>query len=147
MIKRADIIKFNKDNKFVLHPINTLEGGGGIASSPYVIDNDLTYIEIAEKLLTVLNCSKVGVPQPLDWSFFRKEHLKAMRIKSMKILHEDSLNVGVFTKDGNYHISPTVNKGPRQGFQGAVKDRIVIPLSSSVEELASALEEAFKKSS
>lgn len=146
-MKRAEIIKFSKDNKVVLYPVNTMEGGGGLASSPYNIGYDLTFKEIAEKLLMVLEHSKTNVPRPLNWDFFRKEYLKAIGVKTMKALHEGSYNVGIFTKDGNYYISPTVNKGSREGFQGRLKDRIIIPTNSNIEELATALEEAFNKSS
>jgi hypothetical protein len=36
--------------------------------------------------------------------------------------------------------------GSRKGFQGAIKDRIIVPLCSSIEELAEALKEDFEKS-
>ncbi len=146
-MKRADIIKFNEDNKFIIYPINTLEGGGGIASSPYFILKNPTNFQIAEKLLDALEKSIVGAPRPLDWNFFRKEHLKSLGVKTMKSLHKNSLNVGVFVKDENYFISPTVNKGSRQGYHGELDDRIIIPTSSSIEELANNIQIAFDKSS
>ena len=145
-MKSAGIIKFNT-GKIVLYPKNRVKDSASYASEPYIIGQNLTYREIAEKLLKALEYSIDDAPRPLDWKIIQSNYLKAMGVKTMKALHEGSINVGVFTKEGNYYISPTVNKGSRQGFQGNVKDRIIIPLSSSIEELALALEEAFNKSS
>ena len=145
-IQRADILKM-KGNQLVIHPINTLKGGGGIASPPYMIEENITYADIAKKLISALEYSITDAPRPLDWKAWQKHYLKSIGVKTMKELHDGSLNVGVFTKDGNYYISPSINMGSKQGFQGAVKDRIVIPLNSSIDELAKALEEAFAKSS
>lgn len=145
-MKRADILKFKSENKYVFYPINTIKGGGGIASSPYIVGVNLIDREIAEKLLQSLNFSEVEVSYPDDWSSSKKEHLKAIGVKNMKALHEESLNLSISTKDGNYNISPTVNKGSRQGFH-YTKERIIIPLSSSKEELAEAIKEAFDKCS
>lgn len=146
MMKRAGILKL-KGNRFIIHPINTLSGGGGVASEPFIIGERLSNEEIAEKVLKSLENSMIDAPRPLDWKAWQKHYLKSIGVKSLKELHDGSLSIGVFTKDGKYHISPTVNKGARDGFQGATVDRIVIPLDSSVEELAEALKEAFEKSS
>ena len=64
----------------------------------------------------------------------------------MKMLHDGSLHVSIFIKDDKYHISPSINKGARQGFH-YTKERIEMPLNSSIDELADALKEAFEKSS
>ncbi len=146
-MKRASIIKFTNDDRYVIYPINTLKGGGGKASPPYLIEENLTYKEVGEKLLETLEYSITDAPRPLDAKASKKHYLKSIGVKTMKELYDKSLNVGVFTKDGNYYISPSINKGPRQGFHGSTKDRIVISLNSSIDELAAALEEAFDKSS
>ncbi len=146
-MKRASILKFTQDNKFVLYPINTLEGGGGRASSPYTIEKNLTYLELAKSLIDTLGHSIIDAPRILDGNAARKHHLKSVGVKTMKELHNGTLNIGIFTKNGKYYISPSVNKGSKGGFSGSIKDRIIIPESSSTEELATALKEAFAKSS
>ena len=145
-IKRAEILKL-KGGKFIIHPVNTLKGGGGIASPPYMIEENLTCEEVAQKLLSALEQSIIDAPRPLDWKAWQKHHLKSMGVRSMKELHDGSINIGVFTKNDSYYISPSINKGPKEGFHGATKDRIIIPLESTLEELKTALEEAFAKSS
>ena len=145
-MKRASIIKFSKENKFVLYPINTLVGGGGKASSPFVVEENVGYDKVAESLLEVLEKSIVDAPRPLDNKAWQKHYLKSIGVKSLKELHDGKLNVGVFVKDGNYYISPTNNKGPKQGFQGSVENRIIVPTSLELHELANVLETAFEKS-
>ncbi|MBQ0734833.1 contact-dependent growth inhibition system immunity protein [Aquimarina celericrescens] len=144
-MKRANILKFEKDNRFIMYPVNTLRGGGGIASSPYIIKQNLSDTEVAEELLHVLDNSTVDVLRPVDWELFQKSHLKNMGFKTMKSLHDDSISVSVFTKDNNYYINPTVNKGPKQGFQGATEDRIIISINATIDEMADALKEAFAR--
>lgn len=144
-MKSASIYKF-KTGKVILHPKNRVKDSPSYASEPYVIENNLTYEEITKKLLEVLEYSMDDAPPPLDWKALQKKHLNSMGVKTMKALHDNSLYVSIFTRDGNYNIQPYINKGARQGFEGT-KDQIKIPLSSSIEELADALEEAFKKSS
>lgn len=145
MIKSASIYKF-KTGKVVLHPKNRVKDSASYASSPYFIEQDLSYEELAKKLLEVLEYSRDEAPRPLDWKALQKNHLKSMGVKTMKALHEDSLYISVFTKDGNYNIQPYINKGFRQGFQGT-KEMIVIPISSNTEELTQAIKEAFEKCS
>ena len=70
-MKRASIIKFPVDDKYIIHPTNTLKGGGGIASSPYIIEQGITDKELAEKLLETLEHSIVDAPIPLDWKIFQ----------------------------------------------------------------------------
>lgn len=145
MVKSASIYRF-KTGKIVLHPKNRVKDSASYASGPYIIEQDLTYKEIAEKLLQTLEHSIDDAPQPLDWKMIQKNHLNSMGVKTKKDLHDNSLYVSVFTKDGDYNIQPYINKGSKQGFYGT-KERIMIPTNSSIEELATALEEAFNKSS
>lgn len=144
MIKRAEILKFK--DKYIMYPINTIKDRGGIASSPYFIEENLSNIELAEKLIETLKHSIFDAPRTMAHKNTHKEYLEALGFKTMKALHDGSLNIGVFTREGNYHISPTENMGSKKGFQGVTKDRIIIPESSSIEELAAALAEAFEKS-
>lgn len=144
-MKSAGIIKFDT-GKIVLHPKNRVAGSASYASGPHIIEQNLTNEEIAIKLLETLEHSVDNAPKPIDWKIMQKKHLKAMGIKTMKMLHDGSRYVSVYTKDGDYHILPFINKGSREGFIGT-KDHLVIPLDSSVDELAKALEEAFAKSS
>lgn len=146
IMKRASILKFKSKGLNIVHAVNTMEGGGGIASHPYFVETDLTYRELAKKLLLALESSQEKISRPKDWQAFRKEHLKTMGFKSMKALHDGSNLVSVSVRDGSYHISPSINQGSRKGFH-YIKENITIPEDSSIDELASALEEAFKKSS
>lgn len=145
-MKRASIIKFIDDNKYVLYPIDTLKGGGGRASKPYHIEYDITYGKLASELKGILEHSYEDVISVLDSKTHKKEYLKGIGVKTMKELHTNSLNVGIFIKDEKYFISPSTNKGTRQGFHGKIDERIIIPITSTIEELGLALEKAFEKS-
>ncbi|SFC36290.1 Protein of unknown function [Flagellimonas taeanensis] len=145
-MKSANILKFDS-GKVIMYPLRFIKDSGSYATSPFIVKHDLSYQEMAENLMKTLESSSIGLNPPRDTeSLFHKDNMKAMGIKNMKMFHDGSLNVGIFTKDENYNITPTINKGSRKGFH-YTKDRIVIPLSSSIEELAEALKEAFEKSS
>lgn len=146
-MKRAEIIKFNDNNRVIVYPVNTLEGGGGIASSPYFVLENPSTLEIIENLKKALNYSIIDAPRPLEWKFFRQKHLKSLGVKTMKALHKNSISVGVFIKDEKYHINPTINKGSRQGFHGKTEDRIIIPLSSNNTKLEEVIDMAISYSS
>lgn len=139
-MQSAGIIKF-KTGRTVLFPLNRVKDSPSYASDPYLIEQNIADIDLAGKLLEVLNYSLDDAPEPPDWKEISKNHLKAIGVGTMKELHTDSIYVIIFTKEGNYYISPTINMGSRKGFQG-VKNRIIIPLSSSMEDLSKALKEA-----
>jgi len=143
MIKSAGIYKFTS-GKTIVHSERIVIDCGSYASEPYFIEIHPTYKRLAENLIKALNHSIYDAPQPLDWKAIQKHHLDAIGVKSMKDLHEGSLYVSVFIKDGNYNISSTVNKGSKLGFHYS-KDKIVIPEKSSLEKIANALKEAFDK--
>lgn len=145
MIKSAGIYKFNKE-KTIIHSERNVIDSASYASAPYFIKEKLSYKELAEILLKALEQSVYDAPPPLDWKALQKKHLEEMGLKTMKALHDNSLYVSVFTKDNSYNITPTQNRGSRKGFF-YIKDRIIIPESSSIEELAAALEEAFARCS
>ncbi len=146
-IQSTDILKFDT-GKVVLYPLRTIKDGGSYAVPPYVVRQDITYTEMAECLINVLKSSSIGLAPPREnENLFHKDNIKLTGIRNSKKLHDKSLYVSVFTKDGKYNISPSINKGYRKGFLGVKGGRITIPLDSSVEELAGALREAFEKSS
>lgn len=145
-MKSANILKFDS-GKVIMYPLRFIKDGGSYATPPFIVKQDLSYQEMAKNLIETLELSSVGLNPPRDTeSLFHKDNMKVMGIKNMKMFHDHSLNVGVFTKDKNYNITPTINKGSRKGFH-YTKDRIVIPLISSIEEIAEALKQAFEKSS
>lgn len=129
-----------------MHPHRMVKDSGSYACPPYIVEESLTYLELAKKLLKVLEFSEqANIPPSEEEQFFSKETINITGIKNMKSLHKESLNISVFTKEDKYHISPSINKGSRQGFH-YTKDRIIIPLTSTIDELAVALEEAFARS-
>lgn len=144
MIKRVDIIKSNRKGQFILYPINTMIGGGGIASEPYVfLDDSVDYKELAKGVLDSLKDSKMNVERPKNFNDFSKSHLKLVKFKTFKELHTDSINVGASIKDGVLMFTPTKNMGSRQGFQYSKSlSSVELPEDSSIEKIAEALEEA-----
>lgn len=141
MIKSAGIYKFNS-GKTIVHSEKNVKDSASYASEPYYFGEGMSYIKIALDLQKALEYSIYDSPPPLDWKALQKNHLKSLGVKTMKTLHDGSLYVSVFIKDGMYNIAPSINKGARQGFQ-YTKEKIVIPESSDIDKIAQALEEAF----
>ena len=145
MIKSAGIYKF-KTGKTIVHSEKNVIDSASYASAPYFIEENPSYKEIVVKLIEALEQSLYDAPEPLDWKALQKKQLKTMGFKTMKDLHDGSLYVSVYIKDGNYNIAPSINKGSRLGFH-YTKDKMIIPEKSSIEELVEALKEAFEKCS
>ena len=146
-IQSANIIKF-ETGKVLFYPLRRIKDMGSCAVPPYVVKHDITYEEMAMCLKEILKSSGIGVALPHEKeTLFYKDNIDITGIKDDKMLHDKSKHVGVHTREGKYHLSPSVNNGSRKGFLGIKDARMSIPLDSSIEELASALEEAFEKSS
>ena len=146
-IQSANIIKF-ETGKVLLYPLRTIKDQGSYAVPPYMVKQDITYEEMAICLKEILKSSGIGLAPPRETeNLFHKENIKVTGIKNTKMFHDKSLHVGVYTRDGKYHLSPSVNKGARRGFLGIKDARTTLSLDSSIDELAKALKEAFAKSS
>lgn len=145
-IQSVNILKF-QSGKVIIYPLRTIKHKGSYAIPPYIVTHDITYEELAELLKTTLNFSGIGISPPhATENFYHKDNIKITGIRNSKMMHDKSMHIGVYTKDDQYHISPSVNKGSRLGFVYG-KENISIPLGSSIDELAMALKEAFDKSS
>ncbi|RLJ99611.1 MULTISPECIES: contact-dependent growth inhibition system immunity protein [Tenacibaculum] len=146
-IKSANILKF-KEGKVLTYPLRTIKDGGSFPVPPFIIDNNLSSKDLAERLKEVLELSSLGLEPPRDKELlFHKDNISITGIKNVKEYHKNSFNVGVYTKEGNYYISPSNNLGSRKGFRYDIEKQIVLPLNSSIEELALALEQAFSECS
>jgi len=140
----ANIIKFITKKKYIIYPVNNTIDAGGIASEPYIIlDDTVSFLELAKTVLNALKESKLDVKRPDDWKEFRKQYLKSMQVRTMKELHKDSISLGVLKRDGVIRFSPTKNMGSRKGFQYSKSlSPVELLENSSIEEIAKALEEA-----
>jgi hypothetical protein len=64
-----------------------------------------------------------------------------MGVKTMKALHDNTINMDVYVKDNIITFMPWENKGSKEGFVGFKEDlTIKLPLDSPKEELLKALE-------
>jgi hypothetical protein len=146
MLKRANVIIKKAENKYIINPTNTIKGGGGIATEPYLIKFDLSNNQLLEKILYVLDLSTEDVTRPTDWKEFHKEYLKSMGVKTMKALHDGTINLSVYIKDDIINFLPMENKGSKEGFSGFKEDlTITLPFNSPKEELVKALELALSR--
>lgn len=145
-IQSVNILKF-KTGKVLLYPLRTIKDEGSFSIPPYVVKHDISFVEMAKYLKEILKFSGLGLNPPNgEESFYDKKNVKITGIKNSKMMHDESLHVGIFTKEGSYYISPSSNRGSRRGFVYG-KENVSIPLDSSTELLAKSLEEAFEKSS
>ncbi|QTE21029.1 contact-dependent growth inhibition system immunity protein [Polaribacter cellanae] len=145
-IKSANILKF-KDGKTVVYPLRTIKDSGSYAIPPFIVDYNITFLELAEVLKKSLNYSEIGIQPPRDSElFFHKDNVKVTGIKNVKDLHKDSMNISTYIRDNYIHITPSDNQGTRKGFRYDYDGRISIPITSTLEKLAEALEQAFVKS-
>lgn len=145
MTKSVNIYKFKKENKFILHPLLSIKNFASLATFPYLIEYNLTLEDLLEKIFYLLQYSKDG-NRPSDMKKFHKEFLSDMGMKTMKVLHSDSILLGLFVKDEIIHFCPTINKGTREGFSGVpIEQRVLISIKSTKEDLLKALEIALSR--
>ncbi|OXG05343.1 uncharacterized protein DUF1436 [Flavobacterium araucananum] len=146
MIKSINIYKFTNGNKFILHPLLQIKGFISIASAPYLTEYNLSNTELLEKILYTLEFSKEILEKPENWKEFQKEFLKGMGVKTMKALHDGTINLGIYIKDGIITFSPSQNKGSKEGFVGFKEDlKVSLPFDSPKKELEKALELALSR--
>ena len=146
MLKSVVIKKFLRENRYVLHPNLIVKDSGSYAIAPYVIKYDLSTEELLNEILYVLNFSKEG-SRPLEDSKLRHAaYLKFMGVKSMKELHDNSINLSLYVRDGILTFVPWENKGSKVGFDGFKEDlNVRLSFNSSLPELLSALELAISR--
>ena len=134
MLKSVVIKKFLRENRYVLHPNLIVKDSGSYAIAPYVIKYDLSTEELLNEILYVLNFSKEG-SRPLEDSKVRHAaYLKFMGVKSMKELHDNSINLSLYVRDGILTFVPWENKGIQVGFDG-FKEELNVRLSFSSSRL------------
>lgn len=146
MIKSISVKHFSKDNKYIIHPNLKIKGFVSVASSPYIIEYNLSTVDLLKKILDTLEFSREIEERPKDWKEFRAEYLKGIGIKTMKALHTGSISLDVSVKDSIITFMPWENKGSKEGFVGFKEDlSIKLPFNSTKEELLKALELALSR--
>lgn len=141
MTRSIVLKKFLKDNKYIIHPNLVVKDSGSFATAPYITDYNLNTEELLEKILYVLEFSKEGNRPTEDPKIRHQEYLKAMGVKTMKALHDNTINLSIYVKDGIIAFVPWKNEGSKKGFSGFTEDlTIKLPINSQKEELLKALE-------
>ncbi len=140
-MKRAGVTIRSIDKKYIINSINTLLSGGGIASEPYIIAEQLSTEELLDKIKIALEASRDGVERTDNGS--QKDFLKRIGFKSMKDLHDGTIYLSILLRDNVLTFMPRKNAGAKEGFvdfRGG--EDISIPFDSSETTLISALEKA-----
>ncbi|GIQ61381.1 hypothetical protein Flavo103_45160 [Flavobacterium collinsii] len=146
MTKSVVLKKFKKDNRYVIHPNLIVKDSGSFAIDPYIIEYDLNYDELLEKILYALEFSKEGAPPLKDNKTRLSEYLKGMGVKTIKALHDNSINLSLYVRDRVITFVPWENMGSKRGFVGYSDDQNVsLPFDSSREELIEALKLALSR--
>lgn len=143
-MKRAGVTIKSIDKKYIINSVNTLLSGGGIASEPYMIEEQLSSEELLDKIKIALEASKDGVERTDNGS--QKDFLKKNGFKSMKDLHDGTIYLSILLRDNVLTFMPRKNAGPKEGFVDfKVGEDISIPFDSSESTLISALEKALNQ--
>lgn len=141
MIKSVSVKHFSKDNKYIIYPNLKIKGFVSVASSPYIIEYNLSTVDLLKKILDALEFSREIEERPKDLKEFRSEYLKGIGMKTMKALHTGSISLDISIKDNTITFMPWENKGSKEGFVGFKEDLTVkLPFNSPKEELVKALE-------
>jgi hypothetical protein len=146
MTKSISIIKILKEDKYILHPELIVKDSGSYAIPPYITEYNLSIEELLDKVLYVLEFSKVGNRPTEEPKVRVKEYLKGMGFKTMKALYDGTINLSLYIKDDIITFMPWKNEGSKEGFSGFKEDlTIKLPFNSPKEELVKALELALSR--
>ena len=141
MIQSISVKKFLKTNRYVLYPNLFVKDSGSYAISPYISEFNLNTEELLDKILYTLKFSGEGSEPKEDYKTRHKEFLKGIGVKNMKDLHDNSINLSVYTRDEFINFTPWKNAGPKGGFVGFEEDlSIKLPIDSPRKKLIEALE-------
>jgi hypothetical protein len=146
MLKRAGITIKKEEQKYIIHPINSMKSGGGSASSPFIQEYNLSSEDLLNIILNTLELSKENVEKSNDLKTSQKEYLSSMGVKTMKALHDGTTYLSAYIKDDIIVFTPWENKGAKEGFRGFKEDLTVkLPFDSPKEDLVKALELALSR--
>jgi hypothetical protein len=141
MTKSVVVKKFLSKNKYVIYPLLKVKDSGSFAIPPYIEGYDLCTEELFDKILHALTFSREENRLAEDSKVGTKEFLKAMGVKTMKALHEDTINLSIYVKENVIEFMPWKNAGSKQGFIGFKENLSTkLPFNSPREELLKALE-------
>jgi hypothetical protein len=125
MRKAAGIYKI--DDEYKIHSQSETVDGFYLASEPfYNLAATADKSELAEKLFSALNKSRSDLPNPKDWKAEQKSFLSAIKVKTVKHLHEKA-SYCLVEMDGNkVEITPYKAMGLKDGFQPLEENKIEI---------------------
>lgn len=146
----ATIYKINKRGYLLFSSVKTVSGFR-VSVEPYIQipENNTDMSIIVDAIKTVLNTDdNKRVPDPTNWSEFDKLFLQKTGLKSLKDLNKPTTKSIALRKEAdNIIFTPTKPaEKPDEGFLHKGKNEtITIPIISSNQEIATALEIAFSK--
>src|SRR4051794_39245614 len=111
-IGRANLFKFKKKNKFLIHSVSQTKGGPSLATGPYLwVDDNVSKEELIKEVLFVISCSQTDLPIQKDLNSFSEQFLSNIGLKRHSEFYKDCLHVSVVLKDGILSFIPMANKG------------------------------------
>ncbi|WP_428262367.1 hypothetical protein [Haliangium sp.] len=100
---------------------------------------------VAEALQAALARTRIGIPHPQDWTGHVKPLLDAAGVKTWSAYVRDTRAISVEQADDDIVLTPTVNRGAREGFGFLSEQAIHVPSTATHAEIGAAIEKALAR--
>lgn len=138
-------------NQYLVHADRKTKSGFSIASEPYFLipagsEKPKVLYDAIMSALAVDESERL--PDPQNWSEFKKEYLSKTKLKSLKELEKSFVKcLGISSKDGNIVITPSKRaESPDRGFLFSPDRSLMISNSVPYLEVLNTLDQAFARS-
>ena len=134
---------YQRGKFFILHTSSCTTDGVWILTEPCIrLSRDCTDDALGEAVRTTLDASKINVPHPTEWDHGLEHLLAAAGVKSWSTFAKSALCVEINAEAQTLVLTPTMNLGPRKGFEHS-EQTIRVPPPASNMVIGSRLREAF----
>jgi len=132
MLKRA--IAYRRKKNVIVHPSSQTTDGVWIVSEPcLVLDMSCSDREIGKAVAEALECSRTGVPHPIEWKGIVVPLLRAAGVKSWTTFAKNTTSVEVEADGNALVLVPTKNLGTIEGFEPDLSGRKKLDRSADDE--------------
>ncbi|MFO0907107.1 MAG: contact-dependent growth inhibition system immunity protein [Isosphaeraceae bacterium] len=144
MTKQA--VAYSKDQVYYIHASSRTTAGMWIATPPFLkvaADGDVK--ALGDAILQALNASTDPVPQPTNWSGLIAPLLELAGVKSWGTFMRRAKCLEVGMDGEKLRLTPNRNLGSKEGFEASPSKAVELPVTSSPEQVGTAVEEAMNR--
>ena len=140
-MKAATVYK--RANRIYLHASSKTTAGVWIATPPFIqVDSGSSPSDLGKSVMDALGGSQALVPHPAKWSGLLAPLLEQAGVKSWETFMRKSQCLNLEATEDRLKLIPNRNLGTTEGFEPMLDKAIDVPLTSSPDQIGTALTDA-----